>query len=149
MIVIPSVDTRAGVAGSLARGPVVRSASSAGLPALEITMKWRDWLKLDKTFQALDCISRSTELISRAACWTSKLCKAWYMPQSAVGLGSEPPWAASGREPMLWVVAVVAFVLWIVAFGLFHAAAGLVDAALVVAALAAIYDLVTDRHRIV
>ena len=48
---------------------------------------------------------------------------------------------------MLWAVVLVSFVLWIVLFVFFHAAGGLVDAVLVVALAAAIYDLLTDRRR--
>jgi hypothetical protein len=48
---------------------------------------------------------------------------------------------------MLWAVVLVSFVMWIVLFVFFHAAGGLVDAVLVVALAAAIYDLLTDRRR--
>lgn len=50
---------------------------------------------------------------------------------------------------MLWAVAAVTFVLWIVVFTVFHTAGGLVHLVLVVAMAAALYDLLTDRRRMI
>jgi hypothetical protein len=49
---------------------------------------------------------------------------------------------------MLWAVALVAFVVWLVSFALFHVAAGLMPLVLVVAMVAAVYDLINDRWRV-
>lgn len=50
---------------------------------------------------------------------------------------------------MLWALALVTFVAWIVCFALFHVAAGLMPLVLVIAAAAAVYDLITDRRRLI
>jgi hypothetical protein len=49
---------------------------------------------------------------------------------------------------MLWAAAAATFVVWIVLFVLFHTARNLVHGVLVLAAAAALYDLIADRqHR--
>jgi Family of unknown function (DUF5670) len=49
---------------------------------------------------------------------------------------------------MLWAVALVTFLVWIVCFMLFHVAGGLMHLVLVIAAVAAVYDLIADRRRV-
>ena len=85
-----------------------------------------------------------------------------------VHCGVSLPWAARGTSyapgclrrriaqserlqrilSLLWAVALVTFVVWIVCFAVFHVAAGLMPLVLVIATVAAVYDLITDRRQV-
>ena len=49
---------------------------------------------------------------------------------------------------MLWAVALVTFLVWIACFTLFHVAGGLMHLVLGIATVAAVYDFVRDRRRV-
>ena len=47
---------------------------------------------------------------------------------------------------VLWIVLIVAVVLWLLGFGVFHVAGGLIHLLLVIAVIVILYRLITGRR---